>query len=507
MLRQKKQFVAIFVVLVGIGSFAFSQYAFSSSIGITINGSRTTTDVRKVELKLRGPFDVVDMKISNDPQLAGARWEPYRREKTWYLQYNDENPLGSEHRVYVRYRDAEGNMTDIFSDYIRLEPPAIEAKLKLVDEGPFDTRFIWLDADVSEGIDAYRYGFTSDLSAFEFQTYTGRNFQAVVSAGSGTKTIYVDFKDASGMVVKRSITVVYNQPQRYIEEGSLIKGQGPAIYYYGFGGYLHAFLNADIYNTWYTNFDDINVISDVALQQYKFGAPVCFRQGTYLVKFKELPKVYAVENGCQLRPIRSETEAYLLYGSSWASRIRELDPLYRSLYYELGYDITDDEEDIVDEDGDGLDEEKERDFGSSDFKEDTDNDGISDYEEILYWFSDPADPDSDNDGISDGREIRNGINPLSNQPIKVLPAGTYQYPRGTVVNLNETLYYVDGPTAARRIGSTLSSGFTKNRLRAEFIVKPPITLELSTSYRRLSGADDAIRLPLYTTEKGMIKGL
>lgn len=42
---------------------------------------------------------------------------------------------------------------------------------------------------------------------------------------------------------------------------------------------------------------------------------------------------------------------------------------------------------------------------------DTDNDGLSDYDEINEWLTDKNNPDTDGDGYSDGEEVDNGFNP------------------------------------------------------------------------------------------------
>lgn len=43
---------------------------------------------------------------------------------------------------------------------------------------------------------------------------------------------------------------------------------------------------------------------------------------------------------------------------------------------------------------------------------DTDNDGISDYDEKFYYNTNPYQRDTDGDGIPDGKEIALGMNPL-----------------------------------------------------------------------------------------------
>lgn len=58
-----------------------------------------------------------------------------------------------------------------------------------------------------------------------------------------------------------------------------------------------------------------------------------------------------------------------------------------------------------------LDEEEER-LGTSNRDFDTDGDGLSDYDEIYVWGTDPTNPDTDGDGYWDGFEILNGYDPL-----------------------------------------------------------------------------------------------
>ena len=45
---------------------------------------------------------------------------------------------------------------------------------------------------------------------------------------------------------------------------------------------------------------------------------------------------------------------------------------------------------------------------------DTDNDGLSDVDEIYKYKTDPNNPDTDGDGYLDGEEIVNGYDPLRN---------------------------------------------------------------------------------------------
>ena len=65
-----------------------------------------------------------------------------------------------------------------------------------------------------------------------------------------------------------------------------------------------------------------------------------------------------------------------------------------------------------DADLDGLDDEQELQIGTSAVETDTDNDGLSDYEEVLTYGTNPLLADTDEDGITDAAEIAYGRDPL-----------------------------------------------------------------------------------------------
>ena len=54
---------------------------------------------------------------------------------------------------------------------------------------------------------------------------------------------------------------------------------------------------------------------------------------------------------------------------------------------------------------------KEREFGTAIDNPDSDNDGLTDNEEITLWNTDPLIEDTDKDGYRDGDEVDNGFNP------------------------------------------------------------------------------------------------
>lgn len=66
-----------------------------------------------------------------------------------------------------------------------------------------------------------------------------------------------------------------------------------------------------------------------------------------------------------------------------------------------------------DTDEDGLsDKDEVRVYLTDPLNPDTDNDGLFDREEVIFWQTDPLKSDTDGDGFLDGVEVTNGYNPL-----------------------------------------------------------------------------------------------
>ena len=86
--------------------------------------------------------------------------------------------------------------------------------------------------------------------------------------------------------------------------------------------------------------------------------------------------------------------------------ITETDPLK---YDSVTEEISDSDVDI---DGDGLSNIQEIELGTDPRKSDTDNDGLSDSDELNIYNTDPLNPDTDEDGLNDGDEVILGLNPL-----------------------------------------------------------------------------------------------
>lgn len=65
----------------------------------------------------------------------------------------------------------------------------------------------------------------------------------------------------------------------------------------------------------------------------------------------------------------------------------------------------------LDNDGDGLCNEEEKELKTKIDNPDSDGDELSDLVEVKIYQTDPLDPDTDNDGYLDGEEVKAGYNP------------------------------------------------------------------------------------------------
>jgi hypothetical protein len=66
---------------------------------------------------------------------------------------------------------------------------------------------------------------------------------------------------------------------------------------------------------------------------------------------------------------------------------------------------------FIDTDHDGLSDEQEKQYNTDIAKKDTDQDGLTDREEIKVYLTDPLNPDTDQDGYNDGDEVKAGYSP------------------------------------------------------------------------------------------------
>lgn len=124
--------------------------------------------------------------------------------------------------------------------------------------------------------------------------------------------------------------------QEAVLPGDLIKGSGPAVYYYY--GDRYAFPNEDVYFSWYADFSGVKTVSDQFLASIQLVGNVRIKPGVNMVKITTDPKVYFIDNGNELRWVPSEAVADAMYGPDWAKKVRDVsDALF--VDYRLGEPI------------------------------------------------------------------------------------------------------------------------------------------------------------------------
>lgn len=100
--------------------------------------------------------------------------------------------------------------------------------------------------------------------------------------------------------------------------------------------------------------------------------------------------------------------------------------------------------------------------GNTIYEKDSDNDGLKDWQEILYG-TDPNNPDTDGDGTPDGEEVRLGRNPLAKGPNdKILPT---QPATQTTGNQNQT----NPSSATNSTSQTTADNSETQKLASNFL--------------------------------------
>jgi hypothetical protein len=121
--------------------------------------------------------------------------------------------------------------------------------------------------------------------------------------------------------------------------GALIRASLSSVYYYAADGKRYVFPNEKTYATWYADFSSVQRISDAELAAIPLGGNVTYRPGKRMVKVTTDPKVYAIDAGGTLRPIKDEATAIALYGSAWGTLVDDLPDAFFA-NYDVGTEIS-----------------------------------------------------------------------------------------------------------------------------------------------------------------------
>ena len=140
--------------------------------------------------------------------------------------------------------------------------------------------------------------------------------------------------------------------EEFISPGDVIRGESNSALYYVAEDYRRRpFFNETIYFTWYTDFDQVNVISDDVLDAVKLGSPMLPKPGIVLIKSAADARVYVVEEhplysdrGIK-RWVSSENLAIQLFGTAWSDYVIDL-PADLFVRFDDGSDVS--ESDVFD---------------------------------------------------------------------------------------------------------------------------------------------------------------
>ncbi|AFM04777.1 hypothetical protein Fleli_2410 [Bernardetia litoralis DSM 6794] len=170
---------------------------------ILVNGGNRYTKSYNVNIRLSA-IGASEMMVSNDPNLQGAEWQPYRYLlPSWTFDVAD-----GEKMVYVKFRDQAGNETEIKSDKIILDQGQPSGgKIKIVSkegtQGMTNNKEGLVNLELSvEGDDA-RYMMVSNTENFfegRWEIYRNKVEDWKLAVGDGEKGVYVKFRDRAGNV-------------------------------------------------------------------------------------------------------------------------------------------------------------------------------------------------------------------------------------------------------------------------------------------------------------------
>lgn len=126
-----------------------------------------------------------------------------------------------------------------------------------------------------------------------------------------------------------------------VHAGDLIRGETfSAVYYYGEDGFRYVFPNEKTYFTWYSNFDDVVMLTDAELGKIQIGGNVTYKPESRMIKINTDPKVYFVGHNGSLYWVSSESLAASLYGSTWNKKIDDVADAFFSNYTLTGEEAT-----------------------------------------------------------------------------------------------------------------------------------------------------------------------
>jgi hypothetical protein len=115
--------------------------------------------------------------------------------------------------------------------------------------------------------------------------------------------------------------------------GALIRiPENSSVYYCGANGKRYVFPNAKTYNTWYSDFFEVQIISLEEMSKIMLGGNVTYRPGVKLVKIQSDPHVYAIDLNGTLRLMITPAIAEKYYGTNWNKNVEDIPDAFFTNY-------------------------------------------------------------------------------------------------------------------------------------------------------------------------------
>ena len=188
---------------------------------IEVANGLQATSIPTITLWLTATDDsgsVSTMQVSQDPAMGGTAWQTYTNSLLWVL-----NPIEGRQQIFSRFRDAAGNLSDVYSTTVILDSQgpggsvAINGGAQVTQQAAVTLSLA--AADATTGVREMRVAEDPQFAAAQWQPYASE-LAWTLSSGDGEKIVYVQFRDRAG-----------NLSQVYSATITLDK-QGGLLYYY-----------------------------------------------------------------------------------------------------------------------------------------------------------------------------------------------------------------------------------------------------------------------------------
>jgi hypothetical protein len=159
--------------------------------GLTINDGALYTRRVLVNLTISAKPGTAEMQISNDGGFGGATWEPYTSHKVWEITRYRHQEI--TRLVYIRFRDAHGDVSSISLDDIILDVNAPGGHVHVTSTSQGNSLLLSATDDVS-GVDGMRLSAQPDFVGAIWEPFASSrpwDFER-------NPTVYIQFRDNAG---------------------------------------------------------------------------------------------------------------------------------------------------------------------------------------------------------------------------------------------------------------------------------------------------------------------